>query len=554
MIRRILFSISILFTISLISVYGIPKSIEVENLEVDSLLSLAHKSRYNNPLLSLKYSDIASKKAMAQNDSEKLADAYNNTGIIYFHWGIYEYAMNYFWKAYNIYSELSHADKHSKVLNNFAICAYVLKRPDIALDLLEKSLSVQTQLQNFQNIADIYNNKGTILSNLNQHELASEYFSKSLNLCDSLQYIKGKAACLNNIGIQFEYLQNLDSALIYFKQAYQITIDAYPDDFDTYLYLLNQARMLQQLNKSNEALQILDKNIDKIILRNFYAIELACYDLYSEIYYHQSNYKKAYEYIIKHNKNKENIKESDLKQKFNYMIVQFQKDFLNKELEYSNQQIKLKRKLQLTFLSLSIVLFIGLLFMIFYIRAKHSLSKKNQTIVEMEKFTLEQQLLINEKESKLKQQALNMQIQQKERKLVSATLNLLNKTETMQQVKDELNKLVEAGQISKKSYTYKQIESLLTNSDMLDKMWNDFFTHFINIYPDFFKKLEETYPQLNSNDHKFCAYIKLNLAYKDIARIYNISDESVKVKKYRLKKKMNLTEGDEQLYKIISDL
>ena len=152
MIRRILFSISILFTISLMSVYGIPKTAELENLEVDSLLSLAHKNRYNNPLLSLKYSDIASKKAMLQNNSEKLADAYNNTGIIYFHWGIYEYAMNYFWKAYNIYSELSHADKRSKVLNNFAMCAYVLKRPDIALDLLEKSLQCKHNCKTFKTL------------------------------------------------------------------------------------------------------------------------------------------------------------------------------------------------------------------------------------------------------------------------------------------------------------------------------------------------------------------------------------------------------------------
>ena len=48
------------------------------------------------------------------------------------------------------------------------------------------------------------------------------------------------------------------------------------------------------------------------------------------------------------------------------------------------------------------------------------------------------------------------------------------------------------------------------------------------------------HPELTSNDLRLCAYLRLNLSSKEIAPLLNISPRSVEVKRYRLRKKMDL--------------
>lgn len=61
------------------------------------------------------------------------------------------------------------------------------------------------------------------------------------------------------------------------------------------------------------------------------------------------------------------------------------------------------------------------------------------------------------------------------------------------------------------------------------------------------------YSELSQNDLKHCAYIKVKLTSKEIARIMNISPKSVQMIRYRLKKKMNLGKDDD-LYEFIRGL
>ena len=56
----------------------------------------------------------------------------------------------------------------------------------------------------------------------------------------------------------------------------------------------------------------------------------------------------------------------------------------------------------------------------------------------------------------------------------------------------------------------------------------------------FIKKIKSLHPELTPNDLRLCAYLRLNLPSKEIAPLLNISHRSVEVKRYRLRKKMNL--------------
>ncbi|MHA3789788.1 hypothetical protein ACX0HA_16395, partial [Flavobacterium hauense] len=55
---------------------------------------------------------------------------------------------------------------------------------------------------------------------------------------------------------------------------------------------------------------------------------------------------------------------------------------------------------------------------------------------------------------------------------------------------------------------------------------------------------------LSKNDLFFCALLKLNLPYKDMATLMQVSPETIVKKKYRVKKKMGL-ETESELENIL---
>ena len=87
------------------------------------------------------------------------------------------------------------------------------------------------------------------------------------------------------------------------------------------------------------------------------------------------------------------------------------------------------------------------------------------------------------------------------------------------------------------SYDINTIDRNLNNQDD----WMFFEQAFNNADKDFLRKVKKTHPELTNNDLRLCAYLRLNLSSKEIAPLLNISLSSVEIKRYRLRKKMNLS-------------
>ncbi len=74
----------------------------------------------------------------------------------------------------------------------------------------------------------------------------------------------------------------------------------------------------------------------------------------------------------------------------------------------------------------------------------------------------------------------------------------------------------------------------------IDSDWESFSLHFGKLYPGFFERLSEKYPQLTVKERKLCAYLRLSLSSKEIASILNITTESAEISRIRLRRKFNL--------------
>ncbi|MGK4568954.1 helix-turn-helix transcriptional regulator [Flavobacterium sp. 3HN19-14] len=74
--------------------------------------------------------------------------------------------------------------------------------------------------------------------------------------------------------------------------------------------------------------------------------------------------------------------------------------------------------------------------------------------------------------------------------------------------------------------------------------WETFETNLNQINNEFIVSLSKKYPNLTSKDIKLCVYLKMNLSSKEIAPMMNISFRGVELHRYRLRKKLGLTQEE----------
>ena len=132
---------------------------------------------------------------------------------------------------------------------------------------------------------------------------------------------------------------------------------------------------------------------------------------------------------------------------------------------------------------------------------------------------------------------LQTDIESKNRELAVSTMSMIKKNQFLSKIKSDLKKTGSSDNIFS---VIKMIDRNLNNKDD----WKFFEEAFNNADKDFLKKVKSTHPSLTNNDLRLCAYLRLNLSSKDIAPLLNISLSSVEIKRYRLRKKMNLSHGE----------
>ncbi len=179
------------------------------------------------------------------------------------------------------------------------------------------------------------------------------------------------------------------------------------------------------------------------------------------------------------------------------------------------------------------VLCIGLLIFLWFYFSKKYYAKQRRRLLDKAQRELELKELENEKRIvKLNNEKLRDDIRNKNRELATSTMSIIKKNEFLNTIKTELLKQ-DKSSIPK---VIKIIDKNLNNTDD----WKLFQEAFNNADKNFLKKIKNKHENLTPNDLRLCAYLRLNLSSKEIAPLLNISPRSVEVKRYRLRKKMNL--------------
>ncbi|WP_155076834.1 triple tyrosine motif-containing protein [Flavobacterium sp. MC2016-06] len=166
----------------------------------------------------------------------------------------------------------------------------------------------------------------------------------------------------------------------------------------------------------------------------------------------------------------------------------------------------------------------------FYRKQEEKLIEENNLLLEIKELENEQQLM------KLRNEQLSLDVDNKNRELAVSTMSLNSKNELLAFIKDDLKKTNQ----NDNSSNIKSVISTINKNITEEDSWKIFKEAFDNADKDFLKRIKQLHPVLTPNDLRLCAYLRLNLSSKEIAPLFNISVRSVEIKRYRLRKKMDL--------------
>ncbi len=198
-----------------------------------------------------------------------------------------------------------------------------------------------------------------------------------------------------------------------------------------------------------------------------------------------------------------------------------------------------------TFFLFLIILSVGVTisYLIFFRQIK---LKEKQLIVQTERRVVAEKEALEAEIEKIRlQNALNeeemnqlqFQIQLKEQDLIYKSLLITDLQQLTKSVSDKLGMFQYKFSRKKDQEEYSQKLSEIIRDASRDPI-KDFELLFTQLHGGFYEKLLTINPELSRNELQLCAFLRLNLSSKDIARLTNLSLSSVEMTRHHIRQKL----------------
>jgi ligand-binding sensor domain-containing protein/DNA-binding CsgD family transcriptional regulator len=141
---------------------------------------------------------------------------------------------------------------------------------------------------------------------------------------------------------------------------------------------------------------------------------------------------------------------------------------------------------------------------------------------------------------KIQTDKLQTELKSKNRELANSAMSLVYKNELLQKLSVEMIKVKDENGKKLADDQIRKVQKIIDEGMNDERDWNLFESSFNEAHGSFFKKLKSSHPDLVPNDLKLCAYLHMNMSSKEMASLLNISVRGVEIRRYRLRKKLNI--------------
>jgi len=395
---------------------------------------------------------------------------------------------------------------------------------DKALEYLDKALYQARKINDLNLISQQLNNIAIVYLNQMVDDTAIKYFRESLSI-DELTGDKLSMGIKHfNIGFIEMKRENFEEGYLHFQKAkkFYAEIGNQLQLANSYLAIGHYYYQVDSLSLANSALQEalkigVEKGYNGIIMKA--AVGLQSVNL------EENDTISAYKFAMIQKEAQDELHAS-----------QNQTEVSRLELQYKYEKEEFERQLnQQKKNNIYSVVFISMVLGLIILALLYSRNKLKAKKISIEKKAVEQEL-----DFKKKELGINL-------------LALMKKNEMLTEISGSLVDIKKGAKTDEtKEALTKITKKIRNNAD--DKIWNEFSIRFQEVHAGFYEKLLQSYPELTQNELKLCAFLRLNMSTKDIAELTGQRILTLENARYRLRKKLGISNSEVNLVTFLSQV
>jgi len=485
-------------------------------------------------------------------------------GNCYYRTSDYKKAMEMGQKAMEMSEDLDNDKGHAKSLSLIGTIYNALGDYDNSSSYFFKSLKLFEKLKDKFGVAHAMGDVGMGFYNQQDHKKALEYFNKSLSIAEEINSLPEIKRQYNNIAVVYGDLQKYDTAIVFLKKAVDINIKL-GDKLGQGLNNMNIGYDQMNLGKYQEAQQSFQKALDLFIELNNRLHIAECTINFGFCYYSSNEIDKSIPYFKKALSegqqngyyriinsaadilNKIYTQKRDTINAYKFVMIQkeaqdslysFQKQKIlsNLELQYAYEKKEFKRQLkEQARNNVYVIVFICLLsgLIILFLLYSHHRMKARKVAIE--------------------KQSIEKELEFKNKELTIHLMSLMKKHEMMADISVNLIEIEKGAKTTETKMALARISKEIRNSSD-DKLLKEFSVRFQEVHAGFYESLLKKYPDLTQNELKLCAFLRLNMSTKDISELSGKRILTIDHARYRLRKKLGISNSEANLVAFLSQI
>jgi len=459
-------------------------------------------------------------------------------GQICYYLGNFPKALDFHGQADKLFRTEGDRERVAANLNDMGLLYYYNKQTGLARGQYDEALGIYRERGNAEGMADTYGRIGHLYEKRQSYDSAFLYQRLALQQYSRISHKQGMAKIYENMGSIYEDLARYDSSWYYFTHSLEMynqageevaSIEVVNNLGDIYR---KTGRYREAIVQTGKALALAEKTNDLYEKGAAYRDLGKAYDLL-----HQED--SAYHYLELSRRATLDVYSRENNRQTAFLSVLFDIDKKNGEI------VRLGNSRNITLIiTVAVVIVVVLLVVLGWviisrqrmkIHNERLQSRQNRQRHEAQHTLMEAELA----NKQLHENQLVQELDVKRKGLTSYTLHVIQKNQLLEHLRDRLSFLVKEDRRDQKKQLQQLIQQINQNFNH-DQYWEEFRETFGQVHQQFFDTLKQHSDELTGNDLRLLSLIKLNLTSGDIATLLGISQDSLRVSRYRLKKKLNL--------------
>lgn len=489
------------------------------------------------------------------------AEANQELGEFFYRQGAFSQSIVYLQKALTIYSKQNNIRRQAEIHSALGTTYYFSRQPGLAEREQRQALYFARQLEDpvaearvLTRIGHLLEKKGLSDSSLIYHNNALE---KIKGTADSSLY----AEVSENIGSIYEDKGQYEEARKFFFTALLINSRQGREE-DRVINLNNLGDVFRKTGNIELAKRYTNEALAAArVLGSRYQERSALRDL-SKIYADENNYYVSHKYLDTAYQQTEAIYAEEGARQMALLESFYETEKKDKEIELLAQNARIDSLRRWGLLAATLLVIAVAAWQWQKIKSNKKIIAEQNRVFEVEQKLLqieldnvklrEQQLEAEVNSHNLQEKYLQRELELRSQSLSWYTLQLIEKNKVLEDIQKTLLESLRTEGAQKNKMLRETSKSIEINFKK-DDYWLQFEHFFAQVHMRFFDELKKYLPDISAGEQRLCALLRMNIEPKEIATVLGITPDSLRIARYRLRKRLKMT-GKDSLSEFLAKL